>query len=83
MLNDIKEQPVMSTYKHGCLSSATLVCTVVLILHPVISLHDVNEHQKQQHIELCPSGDKEPSSSMKASQMQHRYPSTIHLCLNF
>jgi len=65
------------------MSIATLVCTVVLILHPVILLHDVNEHQKQQHIDLCPFGDKEASPSMKAYQIQHRYPSTIHLSLAF
>jgi len=41
MPNDNKVQPVMRTYKDGCLSSATLVYTVVLIQHPVILLHDV------------------------------------------
>jgi len=82
-LNDIKVQPVIRTYKDRCLSSGTLVCTVVLILQPVILLHDVNEHQKWQRIDLSPFGDKEPSPSMKAYQMQHRYPSIIHLLLAF
>ena len=36
------------------------------VLHPVILLHDVNEQQKQQRIELCPFGDKQPSPSNAA-----------------
>jgi hypothetical protein len=86
MLNNTKEHPVMRTYKHGCLSSATLVCTVILILHPVTLLHDVSGHQKQQHIELCPFGDRvltiNESISNAAQMSLHHSPLSSLLILS-
>jgi len=57
------------------------------MLYPVILLHDVNEHQKQQHIILCPFGDKRAltinESIWNASQISfHHSPLSSLLILS-
>lgn len=54
------------------------IYTIVLELHPVILLHDVNMHQK--HTEVC---FQDEQSKPWMTTMPQRCLSTIHLCLDF